>query len=391
MSPEIEQDTKSVHEQCAFNSFSVEQSVVANDLLSSSAKENLEHLLKEYGDVFPLDLPPGLPPTRNVQHGIDVMEGKKPVSKPPYRMSASESQEVERQLADYLARGFIRPSTLPWASPILLVKNKYGSMQMCIDYRGLNAITIKNKYPLARVDELFDQLHGARYFSKIDLHSGYHQVPIQIEDIAKMAFRTKFGHYEFLVMPFGLTNAPATFMTLMDGVLRPYLGKFVVVFLDDILIFNKTEEEHIEHLRLVFEKLRTQALYAKQSKCDFFKNEIHYLGHVISYASIKMDKDKVDAILIWPHPTMVEELQIFLGMSGFYRKYVRDYAKLLIPMTNQLKKQGKSFNWGESQEQSFMKLKVALATAPILVVVDPLKPYVVEMDESDKAIGAILL
>ena len=159
----------------------------------------------------------------------------------------------------------------PWASPILLVKKKDGTMRMCIDYRGVNAITIKNKYPLPRVDELFDQLHGARYFSKIDLRSGYHQVRIRAEDVAKTAFRTKFGHYEFLVMPFGLTNAPATFMTLMDSVLRPYLGKFVVVFLDDILIYSKTESEHLEHLRLVFDKLREHALYAKQSKCEFFK------------------------------------------------------------------------------------------------------------------------
>ena len=205
MSLEIEQDTKSVHEQCAFNSFSVEQSVVANDLLSSSSKGEFRTFTQGVWRCISFGFTATrLPPTCNVQHGIDVMEGKKPVSKPPYRMSASESQEVERQLVDYLARGFIRPSTSPWASPILLVKKKDGSMQMCIDYRGLNAITVKNKYPLPRVDELFDQLHGARYFSKIDLCLGYHQVPIQTEDIAKTAFRTKFGHYEFLVMPFGL-------------------------------------------------------------------------------------------------------------------------------------------------------------------------------------------
>ena len=162
---------------------------------------------------------------------------------------------MERQLEDYVQRGFIRPSSSPWASPILLVKKKDGSMRMCVDYRGVNAITIKNKYPLPRVDELFDQLNGARYFSKIDLRSGYHPVRIQPQDVPKTAFRTRFGNYEFLVMPFGLTNAPATFMTLMDRVLRPYLGNFVVVFLDDILIYSRSEEEHLEHLRLVFELL----------------------------------------------------------------------------------------------------------------------------------------
>ena len=260
LSPEVvsqEQDTMSVSKQCAF---SLHQSVVDNELLSPFAEDKLEILLKEYGDVFPLDFLPRLPPTRNVQHGKDVMEGKKSVSKPPYRMSASESQEVECESAVYVARGFIRPSILLWASPILLVKKKDDSMRMCIDYHGLNGIIVKNKYPLPRVDEFSDQLHGARYFSKIDLHSRYDQVPIQIEGTAKMDFRTKFGHYEFLVMPLGLTNGPATFMTHMDSVLRPYLGKNIVVLLDDILIFSKTKEEHIEHLRLEFEKLQAYSL-----------------------------------------------------------------------------------------------------------------------------------
>ena len=209
---------------------------------------HLQDLLQEYKDVFPDDLPRGLPPERPVDHGIDVIPGTKPISKPPYRLSHSEAAEVERQLADYLSKGFIRPSSSPWASPILLVKKKDGSMRLCIDYRGLNSVTIKNKYPLPRVDELFDQLKGARYFTKIDLRSGYHQVRIRLADIPKTAFRTRFGHYEFLVMPFGLTNAPATFMTLMDSVLRPYLGKFIIVFLDDILIYSATEEEHLMQL-----------------------------------------------------------------------------------------------------------------------------------------------
>ncbi|MCO5561094.1 hypothetical protein L7F22_014715 [Adiantum nelumboides] len=222
-------------------------------------RQKLAHLLTEYSDVFSSDLPRGLPPTSDVQHRIDVLSGTKPVSKSPYRLSASEAKEVESQLADYLARGFIRLRTSPWASPVLLVKKKDGSMRMCVDYRGLNAITIKNTYPLPRVDELFDQLHGARYFTKIDLRSGYNQVRILSEDISKTAFRTRFGHFEFLVMPFGLTNAPATFMTLMDSVLQSYLGKFTVVFLDDILIYSKIEDEHIEHLRLVFEQFRTHA------------------------------------------------------------------------------------------------------------------------------------
>ncbi|MCO5599478.1 hypothetical protein L7F22_053582 [Adiantum nelumboides] len=307
------QSVNNSKEQSASNSHSFEQHATVvkhtfkevkdspfqhnSSLFSPFARQKLTHLLTEYSDVFISDLPPGLPPTRDVQHRIDVLPGTKPMSKPPYRRSAGEAKEVESQLADYLARGFIRPSASPWTSPILLVKKKDGFMCMCIDYRGLNAITIKNKYPLPRVDELFDQLHGAQYFTKIDLCLRYHQVRILSEDISKTAFRTRFGHFEFLVMPFGLTNAPTTFMTLMDSVLRPYLGKFTVVFLDDILNYSKTKDEHIEHLQLVFEQLQTHALYAKTSKCNFFQTEIHYLGHVISYSGIKMDTDKVIAIL----------------------------------------------------------------------------------------------
>ena len=253
--------------------------------------------MNEFRDVFPDDLPDGLPPSREVDHPIEVILGSKPISKPAYRLSHSEAQEVKRQLADYVRKGFIRPSSSPWASPILLVKKKDGSMRMCIDYRSLNQITIKNKYPMPRIDELFDQLKGAKYFSKIDLRTGYHQVRIREQDVPKTAFRTRFGHYEFLVMPFGLTNAPASFMMLMDTVLRPYLGKFVVVFLYDILVYSKTRKEHKEHLRLVFELLRQHLLFAKKSKCEFFAEEIQYLGHIISAAGMQMDPEKVDAIL----------------------------------------------------------------------------------------------
>ena len=280
---------------------------------SATLTQSLHHLLHEYNDVFPHDLPKGLPPERAVRHNIDLLQGSKPISKPPYRLSASEASEVERQLADYLQRGFIKPSSSPWASPILLVKKKDGSMRMCVDYRGLNAITIKNKYPLPRVDELFDQLKGARYFSKIDLRSGYHQVRVRTEDVPKTAFRTRFGHYEFLVMPFGLTNAPATFMTLMDSVLKPYLGKFVIVFLDDILIYSSSEEEHLEHLRLIFDLLRLHLLFAKASKCEFFQKEIHYLGHVISTEGLMMDLKRLMSL-----------------SNGLLQKTLRNYRYSLV-------------------------------------------------------------
>ena len=217
---------------------------------------------------------------------------------------------------------------------------------MCVDYRGLNAVTIKNKYPLPCIDELFDQLQGARYFTKIDLCSRYHQVFIWTDDVPKTAFRTRFGLFEFLLMPFGLTNAPATFMTLMDSVLKPYLGKFVVVFLDDILIYSRTKEEHIVHK--VFDLLRAHKLYAKESKCEFFEEKIHYLGHIISSDGIMMEPSKIEAIMNWPPPTNLKEIQVFLGLIGFYRKFVKNYAKVAAPLTDQLKAKGCDFSWGKS-------------------------------------------
>ena len=212
-------------------------------------------VVNEFPDVFPDELP-GLPPDREIEFAIDLAPGTEPVSKAPYRMAPVEMKELATQLQDLLEKGVIRPSVSPWGAPMLFVKKKDGSMRLCIDYRELNKLTIKNKYPLPRIDDLFDQLKGAVCFSKIDLRSGYHQLKIKPEDIPKTAFRTRYGHYEFLVMSFGLTNAPAAFMDLMNRVFKKYLDKFVIVFIDDILIYSKTEEDHAEHLRITLEILR---------------------------------------------------------------------------------------------------------------------------------------
>lgn len=225
-------------------------------------------VVKELIDVFPDDLP-GLPPDREIEFEINVVPGAEPISKAPYRMAPAELKELKSQLQELIDKKFIRPSVSPWGAPVLFVKKKDGSMRLCIDYRELNKITIKNRYPLPRIDDLFDQLRGAKVFSKIDLRSGYHQLKIKSEDIAKTAFRTRYGHYEFLVMPFGLTNAPAAFMDLMNTVFRDQLDKFVVVFIDDILIYSLDEETHAEHLRITLNVLRKKQLYAKFSKCEF--------------------------------------------------------------------------------------------------------------------------
>ena len=208
-------------------------------------------VVREFPDVFPEDLP-GIPIDREIEFSIDLLPGTSPISKAPYRMAPTELKELKEQLQELLDKGFIRPSASPWGAPVLFMKKKDGTMRLCIDYRELNQVTVRNKYPLPRIDDLFDQLQGAQVFSKIDLRSGYHQLKIKGEDIPKTAFRTRYGHYEFLVMPFGLTNAPAAFMDLMNTVFHKYLDRFVIVFIDDILIFSKSMEEHEEHLRIVF-------------------------------------------------------------------------------------------------------------------------------------------
>jgi hypothetical protein len=235
----------------------------------------------EYADVFPDELP-GMPPDRDIEFAIELQPGIAPISKRPYRMPPAELAELKKQLQELLDKGFIRPSTSPWGCPALFVKKKDESLRLCIDYRPLNAVTIKNKYPLPRIDVLFDQLVGAKVFSKIDLRSGYHQIKIRASDIPKTAFSTRYGLYEYLVMSFGLTNAPAYFMYLMNSVFMPELDKFVVVFIDDILVYSKNEEEHVGHLHVVLQRLREHRLYAKLSKCDFWLKEIKFLGHTIS-------------------------------------------------------------------------------------------------------------
>jgi hypothetical protein len=229
----------------------------------------------EYPNVFPNDLP-GMPPDRDVEFVIELQPGTAPISKRPYRMPPKELVELKNQLQELLDKGYIRPSSSPWGSPTLFVKKKDGSLRMCVDYRPLNAVTIKNKYPLPCIDVLFDQLAGAKVFSKIDLRSGYHQIKIRVSDVPKTAFSTRYGLYEFLVMSFGLTNAPAYFMYLMNSVFMDELDKFVVVFIDDILIYSTNEAEHAMHLCIVLQRLRDHKLYAKFSKCEFWLDSVKF-------------------------------------------------------------------------------------------------------------------
>nr|GFB66345.1 putative reverse transcriptase domain-containing protein [Tanacetum cinerariifolium] len=237
-------------------------------------------VVREFPEVFPEDLL-GIPPTRQVEFRIDLVPSAAPVARAPYRLAPFEMKELADQLQELTDKGFIRPSSSPWGAPVLFVKKKDGSFQMCIDYRELNKLMVKNRYPLPRIDDLFDQLQGSSVYSKIDLRSGYHQLRVREEDIPKTAFRTQYGHYEFQVMPFGLTNVPVVFMDLMNRVCKPYLDKFVIVFIDDILIYSKDDKEHGEHLKAILELLKKEALYAKFSKCEFWILKVQFLGHVI--------------------------------------------------------------------------------------------------------------
>jgi hypothetical protein len=301
------------------------------------------NVVSEFSNVFPEELP-GMPPERKVEFAIEFILGTAPISKRAYRVSRPELVELKKQIDELSDKGYIRPSTSPWAAPVLFMEKKDGKKRMCIHYRSLNKVTIKNKYPLPRIEDLFDQLRGASVFSKIDLRSGYHQLRIRPSDIPKTAFITKYGLYEFTVMSFGLTNVPAYFMYLMNSVFMDYLDKSVVVFIDDILIYSKNEQEHEKHLRKVFQRLRDCQLYAKLSKCEFWISEVMFLGHIINQEGLAIDPKKVIAILDWKAPKDVRGIKSFIGMAGYYRRFIEGFSKIARPMTTLLAKKVE-FKW----------------------------------------------
>ncbi|GJT62251.1 reverse transcriptase domain-containing protein [Tanacetum coccineum] len=338
-----------------------EQTVGIAKVLKSVKKDETKlgdiPIVRDFEDVFPKDLS-GLPP--------------------------------QRQLQELQDKRFIRPSHSPWGAPVLFVKKKDGSLHMCIDYKELNKLTVKNRYPLPRIDDLCDHLQGSCYFSKIDLRSGYHQLRVHEDDIPKTAFQTRYGHFEFTVMPFGLTNGPAVFMDLMNRVCKLYLDKFVIVFIDDILIYSKTKEDHEVHLGLVLELLRKEKLYAKFSKCEFWLQEVHFLGHVVNQNGIHVDPSKIEAEKNWKTPTTPSEIQSFLGLAGYYRQFIANLSKIAKPLSS-LTQKNQKYVWGVEQEEAFQTLKNNLCDAPILTLPDGVEDFVVYCDASNQGLGCVLM
>ncbi|KAI3821497.1 hypothetical protein L1987_09065 [Smallanthus sonchifolius] len=296
-------------------------------------------VVREYQEVFPEDLP-RIPPNKEIEFRIDLVPDAQPVAKAPYRLAPVEMKELMAQLDELLEKGFIQLSISPWGAPVLFVKKKDGSMRMCIDYRELNKRTVKNKYPLPRIDDMFDQLQGASWFSMIDLRSGFHHLKVKEEDIPKTAFHRRYRHFEFRVMSFRLTNTSTAFMDLMNRVCRLMMDRSVTVFIDDILIYSKNEGDHSCHLKDVLEPLKKEKLYAKFSKCAFWLREVQFLGHVINPNSIMVDPAKIMTVRDWDIPKTPTEIRSFLGLAGYYRRFVQDYSKIASPLTKLTQKEG---------------------------------------------------
>lgn len=363
-----------------------------NSRQQSSTNPSAEHVppeFHEFLEVFDEEAANRLPERRPFDHQIPLYEGEMPPFGTIYGLSKLELDALKESIDENLAKGFIRPSQSPAAAPILFVKKKDGSLRLCVDYRGLNKVTNKNRNPLPLIFEMLDRLSKAKYFTIIDLRNAYYQIRIAEGDEWKTAFRTKYGLFEYLVMPFGLTNAPSTFQHLINFVFHDMLDKFVVAYLDDILVFSNTKEEHERHVKQVLGRLKENKLYAKAEKCEFYAEEIEFLGYLISSKGIRMDPAKVQSVVEWPQPKNIKEIRGFLGFANFYRHFIKNYSKLVAPLTD-LTKTTRKYEWTDRAQKAFEVIKHAFAEGDIIHHFDPKAPITIETDASDYAIGAIL-
>ena len=354
-----------------------------------SSEIKLPHKYKEFADVFDKVKAGILPEHRPYDCPIDLQPGKEPPWGPIYNLSPTELEVLREYIDENLAKGFIRHSKSPAGAPIFFVKKKDGSLRLVVDYRGLNKVTIRNRYALPLISSLLEQISGAKFFTKIDLRGAYNLVRIRPGDEWKTAFRTRYGHFEYTVMPFGLTNAPAVFQHMANDIFRDFLDIFLIIYLDDLLIYSKTQEEHNAHVRQVLQRLREYGLYAKLEKCNFDCKQVEFLGYVVSSEGISMDPAKVQTVLDWQIPCSVRDVQCFLGFANFYRKFIKGYSAIILPLT-QLTQKNQSFIWTPGANKAFMDLKKAFTSAPVLAHVDPHKPFIMEADASDFALGSIL-
>jgi hypothetical protein len=368
----------------------------STDNIRTTSYQGLPHLhplayniVQDFPSVFTTASPPFPPERAGVDHKIEELPESKPVNRGVYRMSPAEQKALDDWLKEELEAGRIRPSSSSYGSPVLFVPKKNGNLRLCVDYRILNKQTIKNRYPLPRIDELLEKFSKAKFFTKIDLARGYNQIRMEENSIPKTAFKTSRGLFESLVMPFGLTNAPATFQALMNHILKPYINNFATVYLDDILIFSNSLEEHENHVRIIVETLQDHKLIANPEKCTFFTQEVEYLGHIIEPGAIKMDPSKVESILNWPILGSVHDVQVFMGLANYYRRFIKGFSKIAAPITLLLKHH-QDWSWGEDQQKSFEELKASFSKAPLLRVYDAELTCRVSTDASDKALGGVL-
>lgn len=365
------------------------------NVLQTGNTQTLPVEFEPFRDVFSKEGARTLPSSKQAQHAIKIIDGESPPWGPIYPLSEAELATLRKYIQENIEYGRIRPSSSPAGAPILFVPKKDGTLRLCVDYRGLNKVTVKNRYPLPLISEILDRLSGAKYFSKLDLKDAYYRIQIQPGDEWKTAWRCRYGHFEYTVMPFGLTNAPATFQNYIHTALYDILDRFCIVYLDDILIFSQDAKSHQYHVQQVLKRLQKAELYANLSKCTFYQPQVEFLGYIISQDGVEMDPERIRNIADWPEPITFRELQVFLGFCNFYRRFIHNYSRIALPLTGLLKgshngRKPGDLHMNDHETTAFRQLKLAFQSAPLLTHFNPSQPIRLETDASKYGMAGIL-